>query len=224
MPKKYNFAFSGKEIFIVFSFIVFIGLLLLTLGMMLGKSDKFGLSFAKVEKKALEETLNAKKDEDTSDLTADPIANEEKDTNLKSFENNAKKGKAVAAEQKPSSDNPPSEEESLVQEEPKAKAEKEGVKANKNLSMSSDEFLSNRGKYTVQVAAFAKETEAESKTMLLRKTCCKEAYYIEGDVPGKGLWYQVRIGIFDKLSNAKSFAAKLQKQRNISEYVIKVIR
>jgi cell division protein FtsN len=47
------------------------------------------------------------------------------------------------------------------------------------------------------------------------------AYYMEAEIPGKGLWYRVGIGFFDKKSSADMFAEMLKKQGKITSYLIR---
>jgi len=252
--KKYQFAFSGGEIFVILSLLLFIAAFLFTLGVMLGKSGSFDLKSLTSVKKSLESSEDEANIEDDfdeyeseeydfaledDDLDLDEIDDFEKDKKKKVKSDKKVEKKVVAGEKELSKekvakklpdntkkDNKEKESLSFYKE---LKDEKTTVSAARNKKnnfpmISKELLMSKRGKYTVQVAAYAKETDAVSKTLLLKKSCCPGAYYVVGEVPNKGVWYQVRIGFFDRLKNAKNFANRLKRQKRIAEYVIKVVR
>jgi len=73
--------------------------------------------------------------------------------------------------------------------------------------------------YTVQFAAAPTREEAEAKVSEL-KAKSVIAYIVKGSVPGKGVFYRVRAGIFSNQTEAKKFGATLQQRGVVSEYFI----
>ena len=75
--------------------------------------------------------------------------------------------------------------------------------------------------YTVQFAAAPTRDEAEEKVQEL-KAKNVIAYIVKGTVPGKGVFYRVRAGIFSNQNDAKKYGATLQQRGVVSEYFIAV--
>ncbi len=63
--------------------------------------------------------------------------------------------------------------------------------------------------YTIQVAAFKSDRDADNLVAELRQKGFS-AYRAIGKVPGKGIWYRVRIGEFKNKAEADSTIAKLK--------------
>jgi SPOR domain len=73
--------------------------------------------------------------------------------------------------------------------------------------------------YTVQFAAAPTREEAEEKVQEL-KAKNVIAYIVKGSVPGRGVFYRVRAGIFSNQNDAKKFGSSLQQRGVVSEYFI----
>ena len=65
------------------------------------------------------------------------------------------------------------------------------------------------GKYSVQVAAVKETRNAARLVGELRKKGYR-AYQIRTEVPGKGIWYRVRVGAFTDRASAVKVAGKLK--------------
>ena len=63
--------------------------------------------------------------------------------------------------------------------------------------------------YTIQVAAFKSDRDADNLVAELKQKGFS-AYRAIGKVPGKGIWYRVRIGEFNNKAEAGSTIAKLK--------------
>jgi cell division protein FtsN len=64
--------------------------------------------------------------------------------------------------------------------------------------------------YTIQVAAFKAAADADKLAAELKQKGFS-AYRAIGKVPGKGIWYRVRVGEFDNRAEAASTVAELKK-------------
>ncbi len=108
---------------------------------------------------------------------------------------------------------PPALEQKVVQTEAETKTEL-GIKE------ITDDI---KGKYTIQISSHQDEEEAKRVAAELYKSGYKLAYYMEAEVPGKGMWYRVGIGFFKQKSSAETFAEMLKKQGKIASYLIRKI-
>ena len=74
--------------------------------------------------------------------------------------------------------------------------------------------------YTIQVAAFKAPADADKLVAELKQKGFS-AYRAIGKVPGKGIWYRVRVGEFDNKAEAGSTIAKLKKAGKMAMIVKK---
>lgn len=77
-----------------------------------------------------------------------------------------------------------------------------------------------KGELTVQVSAFKTEGEAAAYVRLLQAKGFAAAHVVAAAVPGKGVWYRVRIGKFGSQMAADAMKARLGRE-NISSLVVK---
>jgi cell division protein FtsN len=80
-----------------------------------------------------------------------------------------------------------------------------------------------KGKYTIQISSYQDELEAQQVSYQLYSSGFKLAYYMEAEIPNKGIWYRVGIGFFKKRESARIFAEMLKKQGKIETYIIRKI-
>src|SRR4030095_7509817 len=73
--------------------------------------------------------------------------------------------------------------------------------------------------YTVQFKASPTRAEAEEEVRQLRAKNIP-AYIVKSDVPGKGVFYRVRAGVFPNRDDAKRFGADLQQRGVVSEFFV----
>jgi hypothetical protein len=73
--------------------------------------------------------------------------------------------------------------------------------------------------YTVQLKASPTRAEAEEEVRQFRAKNIP-AYIVKSDVPGKGVFYRVRAGVFPNRDDAKRFGADLQQRGVISEFFV----
>ena len=78
--------------------------------------------------------------------------------------------------------------------------------------------LDSQGNFTVQVSAFQTQEEADAyRASLGRKGY--QPYVVAAEIPGKGMWYRVRVGRFEDKSAANEAKAKLALA-NIPSFVV----
>ena len=74
------------------------------------------------------------------------------------------------------------------------------------------------GNFTVQVSAFQTQEEADAyKASLVRKGY--EPYVVAAEIPGKGIWYRVRVGRFEDKDAATEAKASLALA-NIPSFIV----
>lgn len=75
------------------------------------------------------------------------------------------------------------------------------------------------GKYTVQLEAAPTQADAEERVKALKAKNI-EAYILKSQVPGKGTFYRVRVGMFPNANEARQFGASLKQQGLIPDFFI----
>lgn len=73
--------------------------------------------------------------------------------------------------------------------------------------------------YTVQIKASTNKAEAEEEVKQLKAKNIS-AYIVKSDVPGKGIFYRVRAGVFSNRDDAKRFGANLQQRGVVSDFFV----
>jgi SPOR domain len=75
--------------------------------------------------------------------------------------------------------------------------------------------------FTVQIKASPTKAEADEEVRQLKAQNIS-AYIVKSDVPGKGVYYRVRAGIFTSRNDANRFGANLQQRGVVSEFFVTV--
>jgi hypothetical protein len=73
--------------------------------------------------------------------------------------------------------------------------------------------------FTVQIKASPTRAEAEEEVRQL-KAQNVSAYIVKSEVPGKGIFYRVRAGVFTNRNDANRFGADLQQRGVVSEFFV----
>src|SRR5215475_11168266 len=73
--------------------------------------------------------------------------------------------------------------------------------------------------YTVQFKASPNREEADEEVRQLKAKNIS-AYIVKSVVPGKGVFYRVRAGVFSTPGDAKKFGANLQQRGVVSEFFV----
>jgi hypothetical protein len=73
--------------------------------------------------------------------------------------------------------------------------------------------------FTVQIKASPNRAEAEEEVRQLKAQSIS-AYIVKSDVPGKGVFYRVRAGVFSNRNDASKYGASLQQRGVISEFFV----
>ena len=73
--------------------------------------------------------------------------------------------------------------------------------------------------FTVQIKASPSKAEADEEVRQLKAQNIS-AYVVKSDVPGKGIFYRVRAGVFSSRNDASKYGANLQQRGVISEFFV----
>lgn len=138
---------------------------------------------------------------------------------------------AVAAGDKPARPEKPARAE--VAEKPavrpekadkaEARADKAVEKADKAVDKAdkADKAEAKKGHFTLQLSAFATKSEAVDFVKRLREGGYKP-FMIEGQVPGKGLMYRVRLGDYTTREGALTAKGDFERKQKMVAYVAKL--
>src|SRR5262245_38539400 len=75
--------------------------------------------------------------------------------------------------------------------------------------------------FTVQIKASPTRAEADEEVRQLKAQSIA-AYVVKSDVPGKGVFYRVRAGVFPSRNEASKYGANLQQRGVISEFFVTI--
>ncbi|MBN1114905.1 MAG: SPOR domain-containing protein [Oligoflexia bacterium] len=210
---KRTFSFDRSEIFIMFLLLLFSGMLVFSIGIMVGKKlleNECRLILEDNLNKLKECQSNVEVKTAAEEVTGKEEAKPEEPETLKPIQRPKPKPEIEKAEDTP--------KQPVVSDEVEVTPEQE--KQHLAIREISDEI---RNKYTVQVSAHRDEKEASRITYDLYKLGFKSAYYMESQIPNKGTWYRVGIGFFSKYDSAVKFAEMLKQNDKITSYIIRKI-
>jgi len=74
----------------------------------------------------------------------------------------------------------------------------------------------SKGHFTLQISSFQDKKEAEE---FARKLKGENPYLVQSDIPGKGIWYRVRIGNFASDKDANAAKLVFERKFNLIAYV-----
>jgi SPOR domain len=75
--------------------------------------------------------------------------------------------------------------------------------------------------FTVQIKASPTRADADEEVRQLKAQNIS-AYIVKSDVPGKGVFYRVRAGVFSSRNDASKYGANLQQRGVISEFFVTI--
>src|SRR5262249_59545281 len=73
--------------------------------------------------------------------------------------------------------------------------------------------------FTVQIKASPTKAEADEEVRQLKAKSIS-AYIVKSEVPGKGIFYRVRAGVFSNRDDTKRFGANLQHRGVVSDFFV----
>lgn len=76
------------------------------------------------------------------------------------------------------------------------------------------------GEFTLQVASFRHESEAEEFQAALQARG-HEAFVIEAEIEGRGLFFRVRVGPFENLGAARRYRRSFEREERMGSYVVR---
>ena len=73
-----------------------------------------------------------------------------------------------------------------------------------------------RGKFTLQLSSYPDRGDADA---FARRFASQGAFVITSEIPGKGVWYRVRVGNYASIQEATAAKSTFEKQHNVIAYV-----
>ncbi len=197
MDEKSNlYVFERKEVFLIFVFMILIGITSFILGVKVGKQYSFQKAgFEQVDRETVD--LLSKKEEEIHD-GARPTEIQLDTKDLREKMNESLEQKIKEELEKQPSPIP-------VEDKPQIESNQTELDEESVVESKVDDNLS--GKFTIQLGAHRTLGEAEQFA---------NGFKIKGynpiisqkDIPGRGTWYRVSLGAFDSLSQAKDYILK----------------
>ena len=211
---KKTYSFDKSEIFIIFLLLIFCGILIFSVGIMIGKKMlenecKIMLEDLSNELdtcKTVEKSDTTKTENNTENINETEITEKTVELEKKEIIKVDKKNKLLENNENVFNDN---------------NINKQNIGADLEIKEITNDI---KNKFTVQIGAFQDELEAIKKTSKLYKDGYKSAYYMQAVLPKKGLWYRVGIGFFPKKNSAQLFAQMLKRQGKIDSFIIRKVR
>ncbi len=212
--KNYLFELDNRQMVMVFAGLAVICLLVFSAGFMAGsKSAREELRLAKKSDdyrskirapKLVKERFEREKKEKAASKTAMTTPEKSIEAVIESASKGEKAASSGQAKKKGAS-------------EKVAKA-KDKIKRTQKTAQPAPTEVKKEKKYFVQVASFPTEKDASEKKKKLLKRKYR-ALVVKADIPGKGIYYRVRIGPFKRLDRAKAFALAFEKKEKSPTFI-----
>jgi DedD protein len=74
----------------------------------------------------------------------------------------------------------------------------------------------SKGHFALQLSSFQDKAEAEA---FAQKFAAERPYMVMSDIPGKGIWYRVRVGDYASIKDAMAAKESFEKKHNVIAYV-----
>ncbi|MAX66247.1 MAG: SPOR domain-containing protein [Bacteriovoracaceae bacterium] len=231
--KNKLFVFEKKEVFLIFLFIILIGVISFTLGVRVGKElslkndnytqeDLEKINLKSVDEEYVEDVVSEGEESDFEASLDDKQENLESPSSNSSssldsdIENRLREEMEKLAKEKV--EVPKKEDVEKPQTEDK---EVETVVPDKELSVDSS-GNDYTGKYTIQLFSHQSQEIAQDFA---------DGFIVKGYdviineviIPGKGKWYRVSIGAFDNMNQAKEYLEKEKELFQNKKYIIQQI-
>lgn len=207
------FVFERKEVILIFVFIVLIAVIAFTLGVRTGKSLSLKADgYTKKDQEMIE--LKSVAEENVEDIV--PMDSTEKEASpleQDEIDQRIKEEMQKLAEEKVTVD--PMTDEAQI-DDSQATSNSETGDSSETIGETSNPYA---GKYTVQLSAHKTQDSAQEFA---------DAFIIKGydmiineaNIPGKGKWYRVSIGLFETRQEALSYISEKKDLFQDREYTI----
>ncbi len=106
------------------------------------------------------------------------------------------------------------------EEKEKAKETREGKRKEKDRARTIKAHTGDR--YSIQVSSYRARAKAFSHLNALKRKGYKDLYITVVELEGKGRWYRLRCGPFDKKEEAQKIAEKMSKGSGRKVFVVKL--
>lgn len=212
---------SGTDTVVKVVLIFFISLLSFSIGTFVGKkfSDNQHKMAVLEPQAASKESTSHHEEEEVKEEHHEAQQEPEVALGAKVSEHN-QKAKSHANEEELTEEQASSLEDEMVDEDLKKGAKNDSSKKMSRM-LASEMAQKGIGKYTVQIAAFSSQEEAEKKVQEL-KAQKFDSFSTETTIKGHQ-WYRVNVGLFATIKEAQSQKAQLADQAKITKAIIQKV-
>jgi len=212
--KKLIFELDARQILFVFIGVVIAGFMVYKIGVVVGS------------KATRQEMTAARLNEDPRrKIKAPSLLNAQK---MPAPEKQAETIETVLDKAKAEDPGSPIEKTTQAGEKAEIKKKKATVKKEKKVAsaekkstakpVKADAPAVSEERYFVQVASFSNVADARKRGLELKRKGYS-VVIVKADIPGKGIYHRVRLGPFNSLGKAKSFALKFEKKEKVSTFI-----
>ncbi len=216
------YVFSKKEVALIFLFLFLIALTSFAFGVKIGKDYSCEMAGITPQDKARVELLSGQEEkvnevvEEIENKEAEPKEEELQNLNQK-LEEHIKaetSGEGKRFEKKPEAEAAPEVDSGNQMVEPAPGTVVEEPQTKKPTTLK-DQYS---GKYTINLGSYRSLEEAEAFAEGF-KVRGYNPIINEAELPNRGIWYRVSLGVFDTISDAKDFVKKEQSLFQGQEYI-----
>ena len=216
-PKHELLVFSKKEILVVMLLLILVALFSFTLGLRLGKAlagKSNAITTHEAESPpmlegAMPETVD--QEDDAEEPAPDPTPLPGQSSSISSKTMGAPNPKGNSAE-------------NLAEQRLLEEAKKEGVKSTHLVAP----ILPGQKKrsditfvgFTLQIGAYKTVAEAPEQVTSVKRKGLDQSFYFETEVPGKGTWYRVGIGVYKLRIEAERAGVLLKKNKQVPDFIV----
>lgn len=216
-PKHDLLVFSKKEILVVLVLLILVALFSFTIGLRLGKS--LGAKESVTIHKEVDQAPLEEKAEDTPEGDEDE---DDEGTEEEAGTPTPAKSPDVSAH----STSTDKAADALAEQRLTEKVKKEGIKSSRSITTSLPAKKKNASEtvgYTLQVGAYKTVNEATEQVSILKRRNMDKAFYFEAEIPGKGTWFRVGIGVYKTKSEAEHAGQRLRAQGEVPSFIVQRI-
>jgi len=245
MNDKSNFyVFERKEVFLVILFVILVAITSFLFGLKIGSGYSFQNSgntgsdlqeittktnkvdFTSTEEEKVEKLVKKEEKKQREDVNQE-IEKSLKQKMIEEFSNENKKfSDKVPSMDSPSGNNrmdtanSDTSQQQSINSKPTAKVEKVDMAQDSSNQVNEDNSQDSfQGKYTIQLSSFQTLNEAKEFAEGF-KVLGYNPIINEKDIPGRGNWFRVSIGVFDSLVETKNYILKNKSLFAERDYVL----
>ena len=221
-PKHDLLVFSKKEILVVLLLLILVALFSFTIGLKLGKS------LASKESPVVQQEHQNPPLEEKAEATDEEEEEEEPDTGAdhNPQAHPSSHPSSYTGSSGTTTHSKGSVADSVADQKLEEEVKKEGIQSHRAITTELPQQPKKASEgvgYTLQVGAYKTVAEATEEVAVLKRKGIEKAFYFEAEVPGKGTWYRVGIGVYKSKNDAERSGQKLKAQGDFPQFIVQRI-